>query len=105
MFNRGFHVSVAGFPTSKKIGDHFLSAESGEGKRRDELTRGARHHYLDGVALGLQSANEFRGLVSRNSAGNAEGDAHGDLAGALLAPLRVLPFLFTGERFREFVFD
>ncbi len=101
----GFQICVAGFRARKKISDHFLAAERGEGKRCDELARSPRHHHLNGVALRLQPTNEFRGLVSRNSAGNAEGNAHGDLAGALLAPLRVLPFLFSGERFREIVFD
>ena len=63
---------------AEHIGDHFLSGERGEGERRDEFLRRARHHHLHVELFLLQAAHQFRGLVSGHATGNAECDFHCD---------------------------
>ena len=67
---------VGGRFSSKQAGDDFLPGQSGEGERRNELLRAARHHHLNFDLLLLQPPDQFGRLVGRYSSGNAERDAH-----------------------------
>ena len=71
--------TLAGFraASAEHFGDNFFSGERGEGERRDEFLRRARHHHLHVELFLLQAADELRGLVGCNSAGDAESDLHG----------------------------
>ena len=60
----------------KQIGNNLPPAESGEGKRLDELLRTLSHHDLNRVAANFQGTHQFRTLVSRDAAANPENNAH-----------------------------
>ena len=75
----GVDVGLMLFAGREHAGDDFFSGESGEGERADELLGGAGHDDLHADAAVLQQADDFRGLISCDSAGDAESDLHGIL--------------------------
>jgi hypothetical protein len=70
VFDGAFQIGFAA-GLGEEIGDDFLAAQSGERKRGDEFAGAASHHDLDGEGVLLEAADEFRGFVSRHSAGYA----------------------------------
>ena len=58
-----------------RIGEDVLAGERLEGQRRNEVHRRVGHRYLHRSALLDEQAHQFRRLVCRNAAGDAEGDA------------------------------
>ncbi len=72
---RGSVAGVGAFG-SPEAGDDFVAGESGEGERRDELLRGRGHHHMHVEGVLLQIANQFRGLVGSDAAGDANRDLH-----------------------------
>ena len=75
VFNRAGE-RFAGAGLGEEAGDHFLTAESGEGERLDKFLRAAGHHHLDGVILVLQGANQLRCFIGGNAAAHSQHNAH-----------------------------
>ena len=63
-------------PRGEHVGDDFFAGESGKGERPDKLLRGVGHDDLHADAAVLQQAHNFRRLIGRNSAADAESDFH-----------------------------
>ena len=71
-----FDVGGRGVVGAEHFGDDFLAGERGEGERSDEFLGGAGHHDLHVELFLLQAADEFRGFVGSDSAGDAQSDLH-----------------------------
>ena len=89
---------------AEHFGDDFFAGERGEGERRDEFVRRARHHHLHVEIFLLQAAHQFRGFVSCHSAGDAKRDFHG-MHGELTTSAAFLPFFGVSVEFGQFVFE
>ncbi len=59
-----------------EAGNDLVASEGGEGERRDELLRGRSHHDVHVEGVLLQIANQLRGFVGSDAAGDADCDLH-----------------------------
>src|SRR5215472_6916397 len=91
VFNGAFKIGTLAGGVAEKVGNYFLSAQRGKGKGGYEFPSGARHYYADAVALLLQAAHKFGGLVRCDPAGDTQCDSHFCLPGRYF--FRLLPSL------------
>src|SRR5260370_2758517 len=76
MFDGAFEVRFPAGRIAEEFRNDLLPAERRERQRRDKLPRAASHHHLHAEPVLLQTAHEFRGFVSRHSAGHTKRDSH-----------------------------
>src|SRR5579872_2389059 len=76
MLDRGIDIRMLVCARSEHVGDNFFARECRKGEGPDELLGGVGHDDLYPDATVLQQANNFRRLICRNSATDAESDFH-----------------------------
>ena len=105
MFDGAFDVGWRATGCGEKICNDFLSSQSGEGKRGNELLRTTGHDDLNVELFLLQAADEFRGLIRCDASGDPKRDSHSNSAANLLFSPALFALCGAYFQVRSFVLE